>query len=376
LAVIEPSRFFAAWRSQTLAGAREVTEGQLLDEHRGPSPALVRALRDWPGTWYWADPDRRRLVLVRGTAPPRPERWLWHGALLWLTVITTLAAGAIITHAWRPAVGATALGGVTAFLGVLADGGPRVLLAGWSFAGPLLLILLVHEAGHYVAARRYAIDVSPPYFLPVPPTLFPIGTLGAFIRIRTPVYDRRQLLDVGAAGPLAGFLVAVVVLWWGYRSSIRVPGSEEYAPTLVALAGRPIAIGDSLLTGVFRDWLLPGNGPVVLSAQAFAGWVGMFVTSLNLLPLSQLDGGHVLYGLLGRRQVPVALVTVVALAWLGRAAPVWWILLAVTLVIGGGRWSHPAVIVPARPVHRRGWRIGLACGIVFALTFVPLPFGH
>lgn len=370
----DPGRFFVAWRAQTLAGSRQVLEGTLRPEHAGPSPELAAALAHWPGAWYWADADRRRLVLVRGTAPARPERWLWHGALLLLTVVTTLAAGAMLAHAWRPDPGDGSFGGIAGFATFVAREGWRALLPGWSFAGPLLGILLVHELGHYLAARRYAIDVSPPYFLPVPPALSPIGTLGAFIRIRTPVYDRRQLLDVGAAGPLAGVVVALAVLWVGHQASIRLPGAEGQAPSLVALFGHPVAIGDSLLSLALRDWLVAGTGPVVLSPMAFAGWVGLFITSLNLLPLSQLDGGHVLYGLAGRWQARVAAIAVVALLWLGRAAPVWWLLVGLTFVIGRGRWTHPSVIVPGRGVSRSGVAAGVACIVVFVLTFVPVPF--
>ncbi len=372
----DPGSFFSVWRTITLAGSREVTEGQVAPEHVGPSAPLAKWLRAWPGAWYWADPERRRLVLVRGAAPARPERWVWHAGLFLLAVVTTLAAGAVLNFAWTPAP-TPGLGGIVSgladFWGFLVGSGWQPLLAGWSFAGPLLTILLVHELGHYLTARRYAIDVSPPYFLPVPPHLSPIGNLGAFIRIRTPVYDRRQLLDVGAAGPLAGFLVAVAVLWWGYHSSTRLPHGV-IAPSMVALAGQPIVIGDSLLTRTLRDWILPGSGPVLLSPQAFAGWVGLFVTSLNLLPLSQLDGGHVLYGLLGRRQATVSLLAVGVLVWLGRQAPVWWIWAALSFAIGRGSWSHPAVVVPGRPVLRQGALVGLACLLVFALTFIPVPF--
>ncbi len=373
----DPARFFAVWRDQTLAGSRRVLEGDLRPEHRGPSPELGQFLAGWPGAWYWGDDRHHRLVLVTGTAPARPERWLWHGLLLLLTVVTTLAAGAILVHAWSPSVG-RGVGGTAAsiieFGEFVVAGGWRQLLPGWAFAGPLLGILLVHELGHYLTARRYAIDVSPPYFLPVPPQLSPIGNLGAFIRIRTPVYDRRQLLDVGAAGPLAGFVVALAVLWWGYTTSTRLPGEMAHASSLVALIGRPVAIGDSLLTRALRDWVLPGRGPVVLSPQAFAGWVGMFITSLNLLPLSQLDGGHVLFGLVGRRQAQLSLLVVAALLWLGRHAPVWWLWVALTFVIGRGSWAHPAVVVPGRPVLRAGRLVGLGCLVVFVLTFVPVPF--
>ena len=179
-----------------------------------------------------------------------------------------------------------------------------VLLQGWSFGVPLLAILLVHELGHYLTARRYAIDTTPPFFIPVPPTLSPIGSLGAFIRVRSPVVDRRQLLDVGAAGPLAGFVVAIAVLIWGYSTSERIPIVLGSAPSYVTLVGQPLFLGESLLTGWLRDWLLPGTAAVHLSLPAFAGWVGMFITGLNLIPLSQLDGGHVTYGMLGRRAAP------------------------------------------------------------------------
>jgi membrane-associated protease RseP (regulator of RpoE activity) len=376
---MDPTPFFAGWRAQTLSGDRQVLDGVIRAEHQGPSAALAAFLTRWPGAWYWGDDAQTRLVLIRGTAIPRPERWLWHGALLLLTVLCTLAAGAVIAHVWspisRPGFGGAVVGVVEFAEFLLADGW-RQLLPGWRFAVPLLGILLVHELGHYLAARRYAIDVSPPYFLPVPPTLSPIGNLGAFIRIRSPVYDRRQLLDVGAAGPLAGFVVAVVVLLWGYQDSLRIAVTGDLAPSLIRLTGAPIILGDSLLTRALRDWVLPGRGAVLLSPTAFAGWVGMFVTALNLLPLSQLDGGHVLYGLVGRRQVVISLAVVVALLVLGQSAPVWWLWVALTFVIGGGKWAHPAVILPERPVLRRGRIVGWACIVVFILTFVPVPFSR
>jgi hypothetical protein len=374
----EPTRFYAAWHEQELAGSRLVLDGILAPDHQGPSPELAAFLRTWKGAWYWGDDARSRLVLIRGSAPARPERWLWHGALLILTVITTLAAGAVLAHVWTPPSGGRgvsgAVSGAILFAEFILDGGWRQLLPGWSFAAPLLGILLVHELGHYVAARRYAIDVSPPYFLPVPPNLSPIGNLGAFIRIRSPVYDRRQLLDVGAAGPLAGFVVALVVLWWGYRSSTRLDVAMLDAPSLVAMVGKPVMLGESLLTRALRDWTLPGTGPVVLSPMAFAGWVGMFLTALNLLPLSQLDGGHVLFGLAGRRQAAVSLLAVAGLIWLGFQAPMWWAWVALTFVIGRGGWSHPSVVVPDRTIPRTGRLVGVACVLVFILTFVPVPF--
>src|SRR5690606_19583091 len=121
-------------------------------------------------------------------------------------------------------------------------------------------------------------------------------------------------------------------------------------PSLIALVGHPVVLGDSILTGFLRDLLVPGTGPVVLSPTAFAGWVGMFVTALNLLPLSQLDGGHVIFGLLGRRQTVVSIIAAIALIVLGANAPMWWMWVVLTFVIGRGGWSHPSVVLPDRPV--------------------------
>jgi len=369
--------FLAGWHSIVLAGDRNVTDGIVRLEHRGPSPELRAFLSEWPGAWYWGDDARTRLVLIRGAAPARPERWLWHGALLVLFIICTLGAGMVVSGRLRapahPGLGG-AITGALEFAGFVVDGGWRTLLGGWEFTVPLLGILLVHELGHYFAARRYAIDVSPPYFIPVPPNLSPIGGLGAFIRLRSPVYDRRQLLDVGAAGPLAGFVVAVGVLLWGYQLSHRVSAWIPDSPSLILFAGHPVVLGESVITHLLRDWLVPGSGAVLLAPPAFAGWVGMFITGLNLLPLSQLDGGHVLYGLAGKRQRGIALVAAAGLLLLGTRAPVWFLWAGLTFLIGGGKWSHPAVVIPGRPVLRGGQLTGAACIVVFALTFVPVPF--
>ena len=325
---------FEAWRITRL-GSREVVDAIVHPDHRGPSASLARALADWPGTYYWTDASRDTLVLIRP-------------------------------------VGAAKAG--VRFFAEVAQGAWRDILGGWSFAVSLLAILLVHELGHYFAARRYAIDTSPPFFLPVPPTLSPIGSLGAFIRLRSPVLDRRQLLDVGAAGPLAGFAVTLLVLVWGYSTSEALSLGTETTADFVTFAGRQIYLGDSLLTLAFRHLFFPDAAAVYLSLPAFAGWVGAFVTGLNLLPLSQLDGGHVLYALIGKRQSAIGFVTLVALVVLGRWSASWWVWAALALLIGGGRWTHPSVIAPGRAVPSgRRW-IGWLCVLVFVLTFVPVPF--
>jgi hypothetical protein len=374
----DPRRFFAVWQEMTLAGDREVVDGMVSAEHLAPSPELESFLKNWPGAWYWGDDAHTRLVLVRGIAPARPERWLWHGALLFLFIVCTLAAGAVLVGDLVPPVShsvSQAIEGVWQFALFIMQDGWRALHRGWTFALPLLAILLVHELGHFLTARRYHIDASPPYFLPVPPNISPIGGMGAFLRLRSPVYDRRQLLDVGASGPLAGFVVAVAVMVWGYHLSHRITTPFD-APQLVMIAGRPMLLGNSLLTYLLQQWLLPGAGPVLLAPEAFAGWVGLFITGLNLLPLSQLDGGHVLYGLLGRRQRWISFAIAAGLLVLAPRAPLWFLWVALTFAIGGGSWAHADVIVRDRPVMRAGRWTGIACVVVFVLTFVPIPFLH
>ena len=368
---------FEAWRVVRV-GSREVIDAVVAPAHRGPSPELAAGLRRWRGAHYWTDPGHTGLVLIRPVGEVRGERWVLHAVLALLTVICALGAGAALAGAWAPryhgpGIGGAITGGI-AFLTGVAAGGWRDILPGSAFAFPLLSILLVHELGHYFAARRYGIDTSPPFFLPVPPTLSPIGSLGAFLRLRTPVLDRRQLLDVGAAGPLAGFVVAVAVLVWGYSTSEGLSLGAETAGEFVTFAGRQIYLGDSLLTWGLRTHFFPEAAAVYLSLPAFAGWVGAFVTGLNLMPLSQLDGGHVLYAMFGRRQGLFGGLTLLGLVVLGAFSPSWWVWAVVALLIGGGRWTHPSVLSPGRPVPvRRRW-IGWACIVVFALTFVPVPF--
>lgn len=395
---MEPSRggldrivpMFSAWRTVP-AGSREVIDAIVAPEHRGPSGPLAEALKDWRGAYYWPGPERGHLVLIREVQETRRERWLLHAVLMAVTVLCTLGAGAALAGSWTPpqepfiggaqnllgrvayTLAGTVEAGVQFFLN-MSRGEWRYVLAGWSFAVPLLGILLIHELGHYFAARRYAIDTSPPFFLPIPPTLSPIGSLGAFIRLRSPVLDRRQLLDVGATGPLAGFVIALGVLIWGYSTSMAVPVGIDTSATYVVFAGRPIALGDSLLTQAFRDLFFHGAEAVHLSLPAFAGWVGAFITGLNLLPMSQLDGGHVLYGMMGRRQAIVGLLAIAALLVLAQWHWAWYVWVVLALLVGGGRVGHPSVMVPDRPVPRSRRLVAWLCVVVFVLTFVPIPF--
>jgi membrane-associated protease RseP (regulator of RpoE activity) len=176
---------------------------------------------------------------------------------------------------------------------------PADLWAGWDFALPLMGILVAHEMGHYVAGRIHGVDISPPFFIPMPFAL--LGTMGAVIRMRGTIRDNDALLDVGAAGPLAGIVVALPVLVFGIVTSP--------IEALPAAGGNFILEGHSLLYAGLLFALkgpIPAGMDIMLSPTALAGWAGLLVTMMNLLPVGQLDGGHVAYALLGRRQNVVA----------------------------------------------------------------------
>ncbi len=358
------------WRSVTIRN-REIVEAVVRPEHRGPSPALQEALAKWPGVHYWATgADAGRLVLIRPTAAAGAERWGLHVALFMGTFITMQLGGALLLGG--------AVGTLPSFRGGWGDVGANVLawgqasVAGIPFAMAMMAILLSHEMGHYLAAKRYLIDASPPYFLPAPIELNFIGTFGAFIRLRSPVSDRRQLMDVGAAGPWVGFGVALIMLVTGFHQSVLAEPGRFAAPMVVLLPGRELQAFDSLITWAARE-LLAGNGTLIMSPIAVAGWLGMLVTALNLLPVGQLDGGHILYALLGRRQRYAAVVAWFALLVLGGWYWPWVLWAALILLLGGGRLAHPKVMEWRRPLPASRIPLGWASVLLFAVTFAPIP---
>ena len=313
---------------------------------------------------------------ARADRKPPASGWGRAGLLFAATLVTTFSAGAVMTVGAGPGSS-----GPAAWIGWF--------LEGRRFALPLLFILLCHEFGHYLAARYHGVATSPPYFIPFPNL---IGTLGAFIAIRSPILNRRQLMDIGAAGPLAGFVPALFLLVWGYALS-----TVEPLPSLPEGFAVPV-FGDSLLTlGIQTLFFgtLPEGAALFLHPMAFAGWVGMLVTMLNLLPVGQLDGGHIAYALLGRRQwhlAPFVLLLLLVLGVLG--ARWWWYILIFLMVLMGVVWvvtrirygpgiplrtiwdgrmlRHPPV-VNEEPLDVRRRRVGWIALAVFAVTFVPVP---
>jgi len=358
------------WRTVTIRD-REIVEAVVRPEHRGPSPALQEALAAWPGVHYWASgADTGRLVLIRAVAPARSERWGLHLALFLGTFLTVQLGGALLLGGSVHTL--PSLRGGWGELWINLEAWARASVAGVPFAMALMAILLSHEMGHYLAAKRYAIDASPPFFLPAPIEVNFIGTFGAFIRLRSPVLDRRQLMDVGAAGPWVGFGVALIMLIVGVQQSwVAAPG-EFTAAMVIPLAGTNLLAGDSAITWAIRVAIV-GDGTLVMHPIAVAGWIGMLVTALNLLPLGQLDGGHILYALFGRHQRYAAAAAWLGLVVLGRWFWPWWLWAGLTLILGGGRLSHPKVMEWRRPLPPSRRPLGWASVVLFAVTFAWRP---
>ena len=239
---------------------------------------------------------------------------------------------------------------------------PNWLRQGLKFSLAALTILLAHELGHYLACRRYGLSVTPPFFLPLP-TMF--GTLGAFIRIRSPLADKRQLFDIGVAGPLAGFVTLIPFLLFGIahsdRASLRLdPGESLLVP------GHCLAL--ELATRLYYGPLPPGT-TLNLHPFALAAWFGLLVTAINLIPLGQLDGGHILYAVSPRWQRRLALPVWAALAALGWSAwPGWILWCAVTLLMG---LKHPRVQDETVALDRQRRLLATAALAVLVLAFIP-----
>lgn len=294
-------------------------------------------------------------VVFAPAPPPPPERWGRHLILLALTLVSTTYFGG-----WH-------------YAGFVLDFGATDLAMGeWEFwtgglwySLTILAILGCHEMGHYVACRYYRVDATLPYFLPAPVLT---GTLGAFIRIRARIPDKRSLFDIGIAGPLAGFAVALPALFLGVWMSRVVELPDEFVG---------FELGEPLLFQ-FAAWLawgpIPDGSSLNLHPMAFAAWFGLLATALNLFPVGQLDGGHIAYAVLGRRSswitigmIVVAIgLTFFSLSWL-----VWTLLMIGMLVFFGPH--HPPTWDDLTPVDRTRVWLALLAAVIFILCFTPAP---
>jgi membrane-associated protease RseP (regulator of RpoE activity) len=367
---------FATWRLM------EVHDQQVFQARLSPGltvqdPQVRQWLSRWPGRLY-AQPgaDGVEITLARRSRPRTRERWWLHLVLLLATVVTATLAGAGLTDGDPLRFRDVSLGGLAIPVPTRLTAG--AVAPGLWFSIPLLLILGVHEMGHYALARRHGMDVSPPYFIPVPPFVSLIGTFGAFIRLRSPLLNRAVLLDMGAAGPLAGFALSLPTVVAGLLMSDRVTGMP---PDITASIGFVVdnrylfPMGESLAFAALRALTPMGGAEFVdLHPMAVAGWMGLFFTALNLLPVGQLDGGHVVYSLSQRahrvaRLLTLALLFAMGTQWLGWL--VWGVLI---LVVGRGRVAHPPVFDPGFRLNGPRRIVAWACIVIFVLTFVPVPF--
>jgi len=313
--------------------------------------------------------DGNEIVLARrGVIKPRPLNPRLNVILLVLTILSTLFVG--MDYGPNSALENELRRNPDIFNVVIQN--PALLLGGLPYALTLLGILGIHEMGHYVLGRIHKAAVTLPYFIPMP---FGLGTMGAVILLRSPIKNRRQLFDIGVAGPLAGLAIAIPLLIVGLATSPvefisnPSPGSQE---------------GNSILYLLFKllihGRILPGGGyDVILNAIAFPAWFGLLITALNLLPIGSLDGGHVTYSLFGRTQwriarvawfIMIAVGIILAIVF-GQGFNVW-LLWAFLIQIFG--MMHPPPLDDITPLDPKRRALGLFTMILFVMLIVPIPF--
>lgn len=274
---------------------------------------------------------------------PSRKSIFWNILLFFITLATTILAGALQE-------------------GVNPLEYPGQIVKGVPFSLSLMGILLAHELGHFLIARKHGLDVTWPYFIPAPSI---IGTFGAFIKMRSPINNRKILLDIGVAGPLTGVVVAVPLLVLGFHLS-EVKSIQGHSGAM---------LGSSLLLSLI-NWLMVGPLPegydIIIHPVGFAGWIGLLITSLNLLPVGQLDGGHVAYALLGEIQNKISKIVFAALIVLGVFGWYGWLFWGVLLYFLGFR--HPPPLEGWIPLGPGRKAIGWLALAILILTFIPVPF--
>jgi len=297
------------------------------------------------------------LNMTPGSAPPifrkpavdvpqaKPTPFWVHVLLFAITFVTTTASGVVMCAQSDD------------FIAEI----PRV---GIPYALAIMTILLAHELGHYYAAKRFDVATTRPFFIPFIP---PVGTMGAVIRIKSKIHDKRTLLYIGAAGPMISFTLSLVATVVGLLLS------EVKAFPAAPPGGELIELGDSIillgLTRLIHGEIPPGFG-MIISPLTWAGWIGFLVTSLNLMPIGQLDGSHILYALIGRRQVYAGWLAFAGLVALAVVWPGWivWIALALIVLMIG----HPP-IEDGEPITIGERIAGWFCIVILIITFIPQP---
>ncbi len=301
------------------------------------------------------------VMIVKGRFNPKPRPW-WPNLLLFLgTLFSVLLVGMY--------QGISEIANTNQAAGeALVNNGLVEIWRGLPYALAIMLILGAHELGHYFAARRHNLAVTLPYFIPFPPPLSLFGTLGAFIQLRQPMRNRKMLLDVGAAGPLLGLVFAIPILFIGLATSPVMDISQE---TQLFFEGNSLlyAFAKFVVKGQF---LPTATADVMVNQIAWAGWTGLLVTALNLLPLGQLDGGHVLYSIIGDRARRLYLPLIVTVFGLAVFVSEAWFFMAILLLLFGQVYAAPLDNITALDKRRRG--LAIFTLVVFVLIFTPVPF--
>ncbi|MDQ6653709.1 MAG: site-2 protease family protein [Acidobacteriota bacterium] len=318
--------------------------------------------------------------MKRRSAAPSTREWILHSALFLLTFITTTFAGIVIASPEInvPPPAASGLLGyvlyipeyylrIVSSLLSFAVLNPRVLTAGLIFSAALLLILTAHEMGHYLTCRYYGVSATLPFFIPAPP-LFLAGTFGAFIKMKSPIPSRRALFDIGLAGPLAGFVTLLPIAWAGMLTLRAAPPQGS---------GDAIIFNDPLLFHMIAKVTGANLADALPNPFYMAAWIGLLVTSLNLMPVGQLDGGHGTFALFGPRAhkligrvafITMALIAVLGFIW--HRSPsgfLYAVLLAIMLKV-----RHPSPD-EMEPLGTARLVVAIITLIVFALSFYPFP---
>ncbi|GAQ95089.1 peptidase family M50 [Thermodesulfovibrio aggregans] len=272
------------------------------------------------------------------------RKYLIHVILFIATVFTTLFAGALQQ-------------GINLFKE------PIRLWEGYPFSISIMTILLGHEMGHYFASKVHNTKATLPYFIPAPSI---IGTFGAFIKMKSPIFTRKALIDIGATGPLVGFVLSFIACIIGLKMSKIIPVTTQEDLFM---------LGDSILFSLLVKFTL-GNIPeghdVLLHSVAFAGWIGLFVTSMNLLPVGQLDGGHIAYALFGRWHFYISRITLFVVAAFGVFYWYGWLVWALLLLFLG--LDHPPILLWENRLSSSRQIVGAVSFLIFIITFVPAPF--
>jgi len=286
-------------------------------------------------------------------AESTPERWWVNLILFLITIGTTTLVGAIMEQGQQLAQNP-----------MLFFEQPLLILTGIPASMAIMSILGVHELGHYVAARRHGLNSSLPYFIPIPFGL--VGTLGAIIRMRTPWHNRNALFDVGAAGPLSGLAIALPLFFVGLMLSPTLPPQPDGTPL-----GTPLLLSwIEDLVYVLRD--IPPDHDIYVNSWTFAAWFGLFVSGLNLLPIGQLDGGHVAYAVLGNRMRIASTLVLVVIGILAMFFwPGWYMWIGFSFLSG---WMHPPPLNAIEPLSKERRLLGIVIFCLMVLLFTPAPF--